>query len=174
MGRANNTYLDFAEDDYQFFRNAIERGVMGGTLASIGQNICERYLKHIISEYADPETDMEEAEKQIVLRTHNLQRLMKYIQEDMDIEIPEETEIKLERINGFYFSTRYPGDNCFIASDRDVKKAAAAVESAREFTLDICQEFEQELEQEMEEELEEEIPKKSRSMSYSRDDEWER
>lgn len=55
-----------------------------------------------------------------------------------------------------------------------MKKAAAAVESAREFTLDICQEFEQELEQEMEEELEEEIPKKSRSMSYSRDDEWER
>ena len=72
------------------------------------------------------------------LRTHNLQILMRYIHETMGLSIPEEMEEKLDRINGFYFTTRYPGDDCFIATEKDIDKANAAVESARRFTLEIC------------------------------------
>ena len=142
MGLGSNTYLDFAENDYDFFRSAYDSGNKGSALASIGQNICERYLKHIISEYAKPENDQEQFKKERAPRTHNLHILIRYLRDDMGISVPEETEDKLDKINGFYFSTRYPGDDSFIASERDVDKASDAVESARKFTLEVCREME--------------------------------
>lgn len=142
MGYMENSYLSFAENDHCFFRDAYDHGIRGGALAALGQSICERYLKHIISEYANPETDLEQHRKERALHTHNLQVLMKYIQEEMGICIPEETEESLDRINGFYFTTRYPGDDSFIPSERDISKADTAVESARHFVLQICREME--------------------------------
>lgn len=50
MENGMNTYLDFAENDYMFFRHAYDSGNKGTALAALGQNICERYLKHIVSE----------------------------------------------------------------------------------------------------------------------------
>lgn len=47
-------------------------------------------------------------------------------------------------IDGFYFSTRYPGNESFIPSIRDIDKANMAVENTRNFTLAICREMEQE------------------------------
>lgn len=138
MGYAADSYLDFAENDYLFFRSAYDSDIKGSALAAIGQSICERYLKHLISEYAQPETDLEQRDKERALRTHNLLLLMKYIRNEMNLAIPDEMEEKLERINGFYFTTRYPGADSFLASERDVDKAEAAVESARRFTLEIC------------------------------------
>ena len=99
-------------------------------------------MKHIISEYAEPENDQEQFKKERALRTHNLHILIRYLRDDMGISVPEETEDKLDKINGFYFSTRYPGDDSFIASERDVDKASDAVESARKFTLEVCREME--------------------------------
>ncbi len=142
MGITGTTYLDFAENDYKFFRDVYDEGFLGSPLASMGHNICEKFLKHIVSEYAETETSSEQQQKERVLHTHNLQMLMRYIQDNMGIEIPEETEVNIERINGFYFTTRYPGDDSFIASRRDIEKANAAVESARDFVNNICYELE--------------------------------
>lgn len=77
------TYLDFAENDYMFFKAAYDNGLRMNTMASIGQNACEKYLKHIISEYANPENHQEREAKNDVLRAHSLQKLMKYIKNDM-------------------------------------------------------------------------------------------
>ena len=138
MGKGMTTYLDFAENDYMFFKSAYDAGNKGGALTSLGQSICERYLKHIISEYAHPETQQEHMDKESVLKTHSLRRLLKYCESTMEFDIPDEAESAMERIDGFYFSTRYPGDDSFIPTSRDVDKACAAVESARAFALDIC------------------------------------
>ena len=48
MENGMNTYLDFAENDYMFFRHAYDSGNKGTALAALGQNICERYLKHCV------------------------------------------------------------------------------------------------------------------------------
>lgn len=141
MARELLTYLDYAENDYKFFRESYDRDVKGSPLASIGQNICERYLKHIIDEYAEPESDQEILWKESVLRTHSLHRLMKYLLEEMQLEVPEDVEEALDRIDGFYFSTRYPGADSFIPTSRDIDKANTAVEKARNFTLSICHEL---------------------------------
>ena len=59
----------------------------------------------------------------------------------MKLEIPDKAEMAMDRIDGFYFTTRYPGSESFIPSERDIDKANMAVEEARKFTLDICEQF---------------------------------
>ena len=46
-----------------FFKNAYTAGIKGAPLASLGQNICEKYLKHLISEYLNPQNENEELKK---------------------------------------------------------------------------------------------------------------
>ncbi len=133
--------MDFAENDYLFFRAAYDSGNKGSALAALGQNICERYIKHIISEYAQPESELEEVKKESVLKTHSLHRLLNYCTTEMGINIPEETATALERIDGFYFTTRYPGEDSFIPTEKDIEKANIAVEQSREFTMQICREL---------------------------------
>lgn len=145
MENLMNTYFDFAENDYQFFRRAYDSNNKGTALAALGQNICERYLKHIVSNYSQPETDREIRDKENILRTHSLNKLMDYISRKMGIEIPETVEVNMNIIDGFYFTTRYPGDESYIPSERDIDKANRAVESTRDFTIQICREMEQEL-----------------------------
>lgn len=141
MAERLNSYLAFADNDYLFFRQAYDTGNKGSALAALGQSICERYLKHVISEFAQPENRNEIQDKENILRTHSLRRLMRYIQEDMDLEIPEKSEMAMDRIDGFYFTTRYPGSESFIPSERDIDKANTAVEEARKFTMNICEKF---------------------------------
>lgn len=144
MEETMNSYLSFAENDYQFFRHAYDSGNKGTALAALGQNICEWYLKHVISTYARPENAREAHEKENILRTHSLNKLMNYISEKMGIDIPEDTELRMDIIDGYYFTTRYPGSESFIPSDREINKANRAVDAARDFTLQICRELDQE------------------------------
>lgn len=136
-----NSYFSFAENDYLFFRHAYDSGNKGSALAALGQSICERYLKHIISEFAQPENKNEMQDKESILRTHSLRRLMRYIQDNMELEIPDAAEISMDRIDGFYFTTRYPGSESFIPTEKDIDKTNKAVEETRNFTLEICHRF---------------------------------
>ena len=88
------------------------------------------------------ENELEAAGKESVLRTHSLRRLMRYISGDMGISIPESTENALDRIDGFYFTTRYPGDDSFIPSEKDIDRAEQAVRLCRDFVLRTAEEFE--------------------------------
>lgn len=50
-------YHDLAENDYEFLSYDYEHGRVGNILCSASQNICERYLKHVIdSECKDMDT----------------------------------------------------------------------------------------------------------------------
>lgn len=142
MGKSRMTYADFAENDYLFFKAAYDDGLKGSPMAALGQSICECYLKHIISEYAIPTSVTDQSLKAAVLCTHNLRRLTQYIEDEMNIEIPSETESLIERINGFYFTTRYPGDESFIPTERDIDKTYSAVEASRKFVRELCEALE--------------------------------
>lgn len=135
MAGQMNTYAEFAENDYRFFRQSYDGGNKGSALAALGQSICERYLKHLVCELAHPENELESARKENVLRTHSLKRLMRYISDDMDITIPEYMENALNRIDGFYFATRYPGDDSFMPAETDIDRAEEAVRICREFVF---------------------------------------
>lgn len=55
----------------------------------------------------------------------------------MRIEIPEDVEMNMNVIDGFYFTTRYPGADSFIPTNRDIAKANRSVESTRNFVLQL-------------------------------------
>ena len=153
MEISSNNYLDFAKNDYMFFRTAYDTGNKGGTLTIVGQNICQCYIKHIISEYSEPENRQEMDTKESVLRTHSLNRLMHYCVDYMNLSIPEELENALILADSYYFTSRYPGEDSFIPTERDVEKVNTAVELTREYTLQVCREFDF-IEQDMEQEIE--------------------
>lgn len=150
-----NNYFAFAENDYEFFKENYEAGKKRPALAAMGQSICERYLKHIINEYAIPEDETEHIKKESTLHTHSLNKLIKYLKDDMEIDISDEEKSAMQTIDGFYFTTRYPGDDSFIADESDVDSAWIAVEAARDLTLELIREFEK-----SEPELEEEDPER--------------
>ena len=56
---ALETYLDFAENDYKFFMINYRNHVIAIVKGAAAQGICEKYMKHLISEYMNPETKEE-------------------------------------------------------------------------------------------------------------------
>lgn len=126
MEYLSDSYLDFTENDYSFFRQAYAAGMKGSPLAALSQNICERYLKHLILAYWIPKTDTEMMEKDMALQTHSLAKLLHYI-ELFGIPAPPAVQTKLATIDGFF------------PSEADIDKAMDAVEHTRAFVYQACQ-----------------------------------
>ena len=117
------TYYDLAENDYQFLLKDWQDGRVGNIMCSSAQNICERYLKHIIDIY------ITEYDTTRILQIHSLKALRRFMQE----HIPEFTckwKITLQA-DGYYFSTRYPEDTAFLVAKEDVDECWEAVEETR-------------------------------------------
>ena len=100
---------------------------------AIAQGICEKYLKHIITEYSVVHNEQEMQEKNSILRTHSLTKLIKYCRSHIeDFEIDRK---QIQMIDGYYFSTRYPGEESIAIDQEDIEDCKAAVESCRKCVL---------------------------------------
>ena len=137
-----NSYFAFAERDYQFFSRVREAGFSGEALAALGQNICVRYLKHIVDIHAEPGDEPGTLKKESVLRTHSLHRLIRYLKEELALEIPAQTEKILKRIDIFSIATTEPGDDSFIPSEEDIEDAWEAVLQTRRFVGNVIRAME--------------------------------
>ena len=82
---ALESYLDFAENDYKFIKDAYDRGAVGNAMGALCQNTCEKYMKHLIQEFCEPENHMEASKKETALKSHNLLRLMNFIKENLQM-----------------------------------------------------------------------------------------
>ena len=125
-------YRFFADDDYQYFKKSIEAGLFANKLGANAQEICEKYLKHLVSEYCIPENDQDAAGTERVLHTHNLNALINFL-EGRQIVLDCETKNAILRINGFYFTTRYPGEESFMITKNDLLDCIAAVDKCKAF-----------------------------------------
>lgn len=134
------TYYDFAENDYQYFMTSYNYGIVANMMGAMAQGICEKYMKHIIELYDVPATHQQQDAHESVLRTHNLDKLIKFLRNNMNIEFSEETEYSMKIINGFYFTTRYPGDDSSMLDERDIKICAKAIENCRNEINEIIKE----------------------------------
>lgn len=137
------TYLDFAENDYSYFNANYEEGRVANNMAAEAQNACEKYLKHIIEQY-DVNNELNHTG---VLRTHNLQTLINYLKDEMNIQISNEEESCITCINGYYFDTRYPGDSSVFATRSMIEKCHKALEMCRNITFEIIRDYEHDREQ---------------------------
>ena len=102
------TYKDFADNSYAYFMFAYDNGQIFNEMGAMAQSICERYLKHLIAEYAEPENDSESDIKECALRSHNLRVLSNFLRHNMELPMSKTLITSLNSVNGFYFSTRYP------------------------------------------------------------------
>ena len=48
---ALSSYFDFAENDFQYFKASYEAGIVANMMGAMAQGICEKYMKHLVSEY---------------------------------------------------------------------------------------------------------------------------
>lgn len=111
---ALNSYFDFAENDFQYFKASYDAGIVANMMGAMAQGICEKYMKHLISEYYKPDDAMQQKDFENILRTHSLNRLMKFLKANMGAEFSKNTQTHMRMIDGFYFSTRYPGSPGYL------------------------------------------------------------
>lgn len=116
-------YYTFADNDFNFLKANIEEKRVSNAMTSIAQNICERYLKHLVEIYC---TDIDCTS---VLKTHSLKRILRFLEENlMDFQISKK---KVILADGYYFSARYPGDESFFANSEDVEICWEAVQETK-------------------------------------------
>lgn len=48
---------------------------------------------------------------------------MRYMKDEMQIQIPSSVSNAMKIIDGFYFTTRYPGNDSFIAGEEEIVDA---------------------------------------------------
>ena len=139
------SYLDFAENDYKYFMTSYEHGIVANAMAADAQEICEKYMKHVIDKYFKPETEEEQTEYDIHMLTHNLNKLMRFLDQRMGLNFDRGVKAEMQIINGYYFTARYPGDESIEVTKEDLDVCADAVEHCRESILKMIQEIENEL-----------------------------
>lgn len=114
-------------------------------MAAQAQEICEKYIKHIIGTYHKPtQSQEEEDEFKKIMRTHNLMKLTRYMKNHTEFSFPADTNYLLAAINGYYFSTRYPGDESLEITKDDIELCYRAVETCRNNIFEILREAENE------------------------------
>lgn len=136
---ALETYYDFAENDYLFLKEIIEENRFCNGLASMSQNVCERYLKHIIDTYYIPQNQEETDKKNNALKAHNLNKICKFLKNEMNIDLSKECQYSMKIIDGFYYTSRYPGDESVDIDLDDMKDCLNAMTICRETVLQIIE-----------------------------------
>lgn len=124
------TYFDFAEDDFKYFKACYEAGFVANAMGAIAQGMCEKYLKHIIETYVKPDSYEANNERDNILRTHSLMKLQRYLGNNLpDFRIDR---TKLRMVDGFYFTTRYPGEESIEITKEDIEDCKSAIEECRQ------------------------------------------
>ena len=121
----NENYYEFAENDYQMILFLVKNEQVRNGMCTMSQNICEKYLKHIIDKYIR-QTDENFESYTFYMRTHNLRSICRFIKENLS-DFDFNTN-KICQADGYYFSSRYPGrDSSFVDKD-DVESCWEAVQ----------------------------------------------
>ena len=130
------TYYDFALDDYKFLCELKKSGITANSIGAIAQNTCERFLKYLINEFIPVSEDNRQVVTEI-LTTHNLNRLVFFWNKFSEKKIPADVSDLLRKINGYYFSTKYPGDDCQTLTKENISTCFAAVEACKQAVDEI-------------------------------------
>lgn len=134
------TYYDFANDDYKFIKATLEAGITANSLGALAQNTCERFIKHLINTYIQV-NNKNQTEITEVLSTHNLNRLVSYWNSKSSNPIDSDTASALKEVNGFYFSTKYPGDDSQTLTENDFKTCMNAVDKCKKYVDEIIAQY---------------------------------
>lgn len=117
-------YYAMAENDYQFLKDDYDRGRFGNVMCYCAQDICERYLKHVIDVYV---LDVNTTD---VLKTHSIRNLKRFLMENLpDFVVVWDDVLP---VNGYYYDARYPGVDAIITNRQDTEECWLAVTTVRD------------------------------------------
>lgn len=132
------SYFDFAENDYNLFMFCVNHEYYAANmLGAIAQGICEKYIKHLLESYYSPDSALSYSEYSDVMRTHSLHKLCKFLKNRLQLKYSQETENLMYIIDGFYFSTRYPGDDSITLEKENIDFCCRAINACREETINF-------------------------------------
>ena len=94
-------------------------------------------MKHLISEYYTPNEAKQQKDYENILHTYSLNRLMKFLKGNIGVEFSKDMQTHMRMIDGFYFSTRYPGDDSIEIDGDDVETCNDAIELCRKEVLEL-------------------------------------
>lgn len=120
-------YYDFAEDDFQYLMSNIRMGNVRNAMCSESQSICERYLKQLIVNYVD-ETEENSKEYSDILSAHSINRLINFLTRNLG---DFKADPRIRSVNGYYWDTRYPGENSFMVTEEDIQICWQAVQACK-------------------------------------------
>lgn len=132
-----NSYKDYADNDYLFYKASLKEGYIYNAMASLAQGICEKYLKDIIDKFYVPTNNEENVGLKTVLHTHSLNKLEMFIYDHMPSLADDDLFEDILKADGYYFTSRYPGDESSFIGERDIKRCTIAVESAKSYNSKI-------------------------------------
>lgn len=127
------TYYDFAENSRKFlernFRNIDfdDEDIEYNDLCAGTQKCIERYLKHLLNEFASF-ANVSEKEKNRIMQSHSLHLLANTVRKELDVTFSKETSLYLQAVNGYYFSASYPGENSAFVTAEDIETCKNALE----------------------------------------------
>ena len=100
-------------------------------ICSIIQNTCARFLKYLIKTYIN-KNNYDIKEYTFIMRSHSLRNICNFISNELkDINL---NKAKICQVDGYYFSSRYPGKDAFIVEKSDI---LLCCEALLEFKKDV-------------------------------------
>lgn len=127
-----NSYRSLAENEYLYMKASIEVARRLGNyniLAAQCAQICEKYLKAIISEKLIMDANNKE-----LLQSHNLRSILIKIKEVYPMEI---TLRDIKYVGDFYFDARYPGENFTAVDEEAINDCIEITENVRRASLKV-------------------------------------
>ena len=127
-----NNYKSLAENEFLYMQASIQIARQLGNynvLAAQCAQVCEKYLKAIISEKF-----IMNGEYKVLLQTHNLRNILAKIKEIYDVKI---TLREIKYVGDFYYDARYPGDNFMNVDEEAIEDCIEITKRVREACLAI-------------------------------------
>ena len=137
---ALNSYFDFAENDFRYFKASYDAGIVANMMGAMAQGICEKYMKHLISEYYKPDDAMQQKDFENILRTHSLNRLMKFLKAIWEQSFQKYADT-YENDRWFLFFDQISGDDSIEIDGDDVETCNDAIELCRKEVLELEREL---------------------------------
>ena len=123
----SKTYKDYADEGYMMFLDLWNSGKRYNMMAAMANEACEKYLKHIVEEISDKVSE----EQYAVLHTHNLNKILKYMESNLSFPISEKESDALRKVNGYYFTARYPSVDSDDVTEKELEDCLKAMEICR-------------------------------------------
>lgn len=78
----NLTFYKSAEDDFYFLKSSMESGNTGNIICSLSQSICERFLKQLIVNYINEDSNNKDDFEKI-LKSNNIEMILNFIEDNL-------------------------------------------------------------------------------------------